>query len=126
MIIAVMRVFQFFESMLEPTAVPPDVPPPGGLAAFYWHYARQARHLVIALFIAGFIVAILDTTIPVFIGRVVTLVSGHKPGSLLHDSWWQLVGMALVLLVARPAALTLQNLITNQGIIPSFSNLVRW
>ena len=34
--------------------------------------------------------------------------------------------MALVLLVARPAALLLQNLITNQGIIPSFSNLIRW
>jgi len=71
-------------------------------------------------------VAILDTTIPVFIGRVVTLVSAHAPGSLLHDNWPQLVAMALVLLVARPAALLLQNLITNQGIIPSFSNLIRW
>src|SRR4051794_24647429 len=125
-ITGVMRVFRFFESLLEPTAVPMGAAPPAGLAAFYWHYAGQARRLVAALFVAGFIVAILDTTIPVFIGRVVSLVSGHEPGSLLHDNWPQLVGMALVLLVARPAALLLQNLITNQAIIPGLSNLVRW
>ena len=125
-IVKIMHVFRFFENLLEPTAVPTGTTPPAGLGAFYWHYARQARHLVAALFVAGFIVAILDTTIPVFIGRVVTLVSAHAPGSLLHDNWPQLVGMALVLLVARPAALLLQNLITNQGIIPGFSNLIRW
>src|SRR5215472_8155439 len=98
-----MPVFRFFEALLEPTALPPGPPPPPGLAAFYWHYARQARHLVVALFIAGFIAAVVDTTIPVFIGHVVTLVSSHAPGALL-----------------------LQNLITNQGIIPGFSNLIRW
>src|SRR5215469_18173787 len=102
-----MRVFRFFEALLEPTALPPGPPPPPGLAAFYWHYARQARHLVAALFITGFIAAVVDTTIPVFIGRVVTLLSNHTPGSLLHDNWPQLVAMALVLLVAAggpPAA----------------------
>jgi ATP-binding cassette subfamily B multidrug efflux pump len=34
--------------------------------------------------------------------------------------------MAAVLVVARPLAMLLQNLITNQAIIPGFSNLVRW
>src|SRR5207237_4718886 len=99
--ISAMRIFRFFESLLEPTAVPTEVAPPAGLAAFYWHYARQARHLVAALFVTGFIVAILDTTIPLFIGRVVTLVSAHAPGSLVQDNWPQLVGMALVLMVAE-------------------------
>jgi ATP-binding cassette, subfamily B, multidrug efflux pump len=121
-----MRLFRFFESLLEPTALPPEAPPPAGLAAFYWHYARQARRLVVALFIAGFIAAVIDTTIPVFVGRVVTLVSSRPPGSLLRDFWPLLVGMALVVLVARPASLLLQNLITNQAIIPGLSNLIRW
>src|SRR5260370_26971684 len=61
--IKVMRVFRFFENLLEPTALPPEGAPPAGLGAFYWYYARQARRLVAALFVAGFIVAILDTTI---------------------------------------------------------------
>jgi ATP-binding cassette, subfamily B, multidrug efflux pump len=121
-----MRVFRFFEGLIEPTAIPPQGTPPAGLAAFYWYYARQARGLVAALFVAGFIVALIDTTIPVFVGRVITLVSNHKPGSLLRDSWPPLLGMAVVVLVARPLAMLLQNMITNQAIIPGLSNLIRW
>ncbi|HXO90628.1 MAG TPA: ABC transporter ATP-binding protein [Stellaceae bacterium] len=121
-----MRVFRFFESLLEPTAIPPQGPPPAGLAAFYWHYARQARGLVAALFVTGFIVALIDTTIPVFVGRVITMVSSREPGALLRDSWPPLLGMAFVVLVARPLAMLLQNMITNQAIIPGLSNLIRW
>ncbi len=120
-----MRVFRFFESLLEPTALSPEAPPPAGLAAFYWHHARQARGLVVALFVAGSTVAFLDTLIPVFIGRVVTMVSSQTP-DILHSYWPQLLGMAAVLLVARPSALLVQNLITNQAIAAGLSNMVRW
>ncbi len=120
-----MRVFRFFESLLEPTALSPEAPPPAGLVAFYWHHARQARGLVLALFAAGSVVALLDTTIPVFIGRVVSIVSSHQP-DILHSYWPQLLGMAAVLLVIRPSALLLQNLITNQAIAAGLSNMVRW
>src|SRR5438132_777889 len=121
-----MRLFRFFESLLEPTAIPPQGVPPADLAAFYWHYARQARGLVAPLFVAGFIVALIDTTIPVFVGRVITLVSSREPGALLSDSWPPFLGMAFVVLVARPLAMLLQNMITNQAIIPGLSNLIRW
>src|ERR1700688_645473 len=121
-----MSVFRFFEGLLAPTALSPTAPPPAGLMAFYWHYARQARGLMVALFLAGFMVAALDTTIPLFIGRLAGLVTTHAPGALLAEAWPSLLGMALVLLLARPAALLLQNLITNQAINPGLSNLVRW
>ena len=118
--------FRFFEALLEPTALPPDTPPPAGLAAFYWHYGRQVARLVFVLFIAGSVVALLDATIPVFIGKVVTLVSTHTPATALHDTWPMLLGMGFVILVLRPAAVAFQHLITNQAINPGFTNLVRW
>jgi ATP-binding cassette, subfamily B, multidrug efflux pump len=121
-----MSPFRFFERLLEPTALPPEAPPPAGLLAFYWHYARQARGLVALLFLAGLAVATLDSTIPVFIGRIVTLVSSHAPGSLLRDNGMQLLFMGFVLLVLRPSALFLQNLVTNQAIAAGLSNLIRW
>src|SRR5882757_5160741 len=121
-----MSSFRFFEHLLEPTSLPPEAPPPAGLLAVYWHYARQARGLVALLFLAGLVVATLDSTIPVFIGRVVTLVSSRAPGTLLHDSGMQLLGMGFVLLVLRPSALFVQNLVTNQAIAAGPSNLIRW
>ncbi|MGH7040386.1 MAG: ABC transporter ATP-binding protein [Stellaceae bacterium] len=121
-----MRLFSFFETLFDPTATPADEAPPTGLAAFYWFYARQARLLVVALFIVGSLVALLDTTIPVFIGRVVAMISKEAPATLLHDNWRQLLAMAVILLIARPVALFLQWLVTNQAIAPGFSNLVRW
>ena len=72
-------VFKFFENLLDPTAATPEAPPPSGLLAFYWYYARQVRGLILLLFVAGFLVAELDTTIPIFIGRMVGLLAKFTP-----------------------------------------------
>jgi ATP-binding cassette subfamily B multidrug efflux pump len=123
--------FRLFESILRPTGPPPAAPPPvltepRALGRFYWHFARQARWLVAALFATGLTVAALDTLVPVFIGRTITLVSTHPPAALLRETWPQFAGMAAVLLLVRPAALVVQFLITNQAIAPGLTNLIRW
>jgi ATP-binding cassette, subfamily B, multidrug efflux pump len=118
--------FRFFETSLAPTAVPDNAEPPSGLAAFYWHFARQAKALFIGLFAIGFVVALLDVMIPVFIGKVVTLVTESRPEMLLATSWSWLLGMAIVLLVLRPAAFTIQHLLINQAIAANVSNRIRW
>ena len=121
-----MAMFRFFERSLKPTSVAGSTEPPAGLAAFYWHFARQAKALFIGLFAIGFAVALLDVMIPVFIGKVVTLVTASKPEELLAASWPWLLGMATVLLVLRPAAYTTQHLLMNQAIAANVSNRIRW
>ena len=74
--------FRLFEKALNPTEPPTQSQPPAGLIAFYWHFARQAKGLFVALFITGFIVALLDSAIPAFMGRIVTLVTSSKPETL--------------------------------------------
>jgi ATP-binding cassette subfamily B multidrug efflux pump len=119
--------FRLFENSLNPTEPPPmQAQPPGGLAAFYWHFARQAKSLFVALFIAGFIVAVLDSAIPAFMGRIVTLVTSSPPQTLWTEHWPVLVGMAAVLLVLRPLAQMAQNLVANQAIAVNVSNMIRW
>ena len=121
--------FQWFENRVRPTRTDPSAPPPSqadGLLRFYWHYARQVRGLIAALFGAGLVVALCDAGIPVIIGRVVSLAGVHDPATLFRDAWPQLLGMAAFLLVLRPAALLTQQLITNQAIAAGLTNLVRW
>ncbi len=118
--------FRIFEKSLAPTAIPGNAEPPPGLVAFYWYFARQAKGPFIALFAAGFAVALIDVMIPVFIGKVVTLVSNTTPEELLASSWPVLLAMALVLLVLRPAAYTIQQLVMNQAIAANVANRIRW
>ena len=118
--------FHFFERSLKPTAVPESAEPPAGLVAFYWHFARQAKPLFIGLFAVGFAVALIEVMIPVFIGKVVTLVTASKPEELLNTAWPWLLGMAGVLLVLRPLASTSQHLLMNQAIAANVSNRIRW
>ena len=118
--------FSRFENALKPTALPDNPEPPASLAGFYWHFARQAKGLFALLFIAGFIVALLDATIPVFIGRIVTLVTSSQPDRLFAESWHLLAGMAAIILIARPIAIALQNLVANQAIAANVANMIRW
>ena len=93
-----------FEKFLAPTKTPSQAEPPATLIGFYWHFARQAKGLFAMLFVAGFVVALFDATIPVFIGRVVTLITASDPKTLVAEQWHILAGMAAVLLIGRPLA----------------------
>jgi ATP-binding cassette subfamily B multidrug efflux pump len=118
--------FKFFERLLATTTIPEQPVPPVGLVAFYWHFARQGKRLFVALFAVGFVVALLDVTIPVFIGKVVTLVTNTRPEDVLTDAWPMLIGMAAVMLILRPLAFVTQHLLMNQAIAANVSNRIRW
>lgn len=117
---------RFFEKLVDPTATPANPEPPAKLIPFYWHFARQAKGLFILLFVIELFVALLDTAVPWFIGKVVTLVSKVEPDRFLTDTWPWLAAMAVVMLVARPAIVFARYMVTNQALAGPFSNLIRW
>src|SRR5262249_58724385 len=114
------------ESPRNPTREPERPVPPSGLVAFYWHFARQVKGLLIALFIIELSVALFDTAVPWFMGRIVTFVSHVTPERFLAETWPWLIGMALTVLVARPGIILARYLVTNQAIAGPFTNLIRW
>jgi ATP-binding cassette subfamily B multidrug efflux pump len=127
-----------FENLVNPVASPgqaasrvlgvpvPEDVPPADLAGFYWYFIRQARLLFVLLFVAGLVVALLDALIPVFIGRVVGLLTDRVPGHLFAEAWAPLLGMAAVLLFCRPLAVFMQNLIGQQSINATVTSMIRW
>src|SRR5262245_32366457 len=118
--------FSTFERLIPPTRPPEQPEPPATLLGFYWHYVRQARGLFAALLVVGLCMALLDSSVPVFVGRLVHLVSSSTRETLIDDAWPTLLLMAFVLLVARPLTVLSRSLVANQAIAPGFSNLIRW
>ena len=118
--------FAFFEQFLTPTSAPQNPEPPPGLIAFLWHFARQAKWLFAALFVAELCVALSDSAVPWFMGRVVTMVTKTPPDRFLATGWPWLAGMAVVVVLVRPVATLTRYLITNQAIAAPFTGLIRW
>ena len=118
--------FKLFERFLTPTAAPEHPEPPTGLIGFLWHFARQAKWLFAALFIAELFAALSDSAVPFFMGRVVTMVTKTPPERFLADGWPWLLGMAIVVLLVRPAVMLTRYLINNQAIAAPFTGMVRW
>ena len=117
--------FSYFESRIRPTRVP-TAPPPPGLIAFYWHFVRQTRGLYAAMFATGLAVALIDTSIPVFIGRLVSLMQTDDRAAAFHGALPALIGMALLVLIGRPAALLADSLVRNNAVVPGATSLIRW
>jgi ATP-binding cassette subfamily B multidrug efflux pump len=117
--------FAFFESRIRPTALPGSAPP-AGLLAFYWHYVRQTKGLYGAMFVTGLVVALIDTLIPVFIGRLVRLMEAPDRAATLAEAMPMLVAMALLVLIGRPLALLMDSLVRNNAVVPGVTSLIRW
>jgi len=119
------RLFRFFEQRIHPTAAHAGAPPPG-LLPFFWHFVRQTRGLFVAMFATGLVVALIDTLIPVFIGRLVALMESADRAAALHDASPKLIAMAVLVLVGRPLALLADSLVRNNAVVPGVTSLIRW
>src|SRR5262245_38850955 len=83
------------------TASPAVGAPPEGLVAFYWHFIKQTKGWYAAMFAASLAVALLDTVIPLFIGRLVSLMEATDRAAALAGATPMLVGMIALVLVVR-------------------------
>ena len=126
-----MSLFSYFESRVpNATAAPPaaverDGPPPG-LLAFYLHFVRQSPRLYVAMFVFGATVALLDTIIPLFIGRLVGLMTTPDPRAAVLAQAPLLLAMAALVLIARPLAILADSMVRNNAVIPGVTTLIRW
>ena len=100
--------------------------PPAGLLAFYWHFVRQTKGWYAAMFAASLAVAALDTVIPLFIGRLVSLMETPDRVAAVREQWPLLAAMIGLVLLVRPLVLLADISIRHMVLIPGATSLIRW
>ncbi|MCR4281509.1 MAG: ABC transporter ATP-binding protein/permease [Bauldia sp.] len=118
--------FRFFETLIDPFRPHDPSMPPQTLGGFYWHYARQVWPALLALMGIGFVVAMIEVSIFRYVGSIVDLLKTTSPTRVFADYGPTFLWMGFVIVVARPIATIIHDLLVQQTLAPSFTNLVRW
>ena len=117
---------RLFQSKIRGTSSPGPGAPPPGLLAFYWYFVKQTKGWYAAMFAASLAVALLDTVIPLFIGRLVSLMEAVDRQAALAEQWPLLLGMVALMLVVRPLVMLADIAIRHNALIPGVTSLIRW
>jgi ATP-binding cassette subfamily B multidrug efflux pump len=118
--------FRFFETRIDPFRDHDDSTPPATLVGFYGRYCRQVWPYLAALMTVSLIVSLIEVTILRFIGALVDLLRSTSPDNVLQDRGPEFLAMGLLILIGRPLASFLHDLIVQQAIAPGMTNLIRW
>ncbi|HMH17753.1 MAG TPA: ABC transporter ATP-binding protein [Burkholderiales bacterium] len=118
--------FKYLQSRIRGTASTGPGAPPPGLVAFYWHFARQTKGWYALMFVTSLAVALIDTAIPVFIGKLVSLMEAADRQAALAAQWPLLLGMVALVLLVRPLVMLIDMLIRQNAIIPGVTSMIRW
>jgi len=117
--------FRYLQSRIRGTATVGGTPPPG-LIAFYWHFVRQTKSWYALMFATSLAVALIDTVIPVFIGKLVSLMGAVARQGALAKEMPMLAGMVLLILIIRPVVLLVDVAIRQNALVPGVTSLIRW
>ncbi|WP_371346943.1 ABC transporter ATP-binding protein [Ancylobacter sp. IITR112] len=120
------RIFALFEKLVDPFHPAPIGQPPEGLIAFYWHFVRQTGWVYVAALGAAFVVAIIEVSLFRYIGQIVDLLQASSPQTFFADHGGLLLWMAFVVVVARPLANLLHDLLVRQTITAKVGPMIRW
>ncbi len=118
--------YRYLQSRIRGTARASTGTPPPGLIAFYWHFVRQTKRWYGLMFMTSLAVALIDMVIPVFIGRLVSLMEAADRHAALGAESNMLAGMAVLILLVRPMVLFADVAIRQNVLIPGVTSMIRW
>ena len=119
--------FRIFENMVDPfTDYPEEDRPPRRIWPFLWAYSLPFKRIFLATAIMSVVVAAMEIWLISYMGRLVDILSGLSPDQVAAEYGWELVAVALFILLIRPAIQGLDTALLNNGIIVNFGTLIRW
>jgi ATP-binding cassette, subfamily B, multidrug efflux pump len=100
--------------------------PPASLAGFIWFYIRSVRGWLVLVFLSALLLAVLEASLLLLVGRFVDLLGSTPPERLIAEHGKLLVAGAAALLVIRPLVHLANEGLINQVIVPQVTNRIRW
>ncbi len=120
------RLFTWFENRLDPYPDDPIAPPPAGLLAFVWHYAKPAWPLVLAFSLTSALIAMIDVAIYGLMGSFVDWLSAQDRTNFLSEHGWTIAGGVIFLVVIVPVIHFTWELMFHQSYAANFPMMIRW
>ncbi|WP_349370757.1 ABC transporter ATP-binding protein [Salinarimonas sp.] len=124
----VARLIGWAESRIDPfSPFRQDETPPGrGVGAFAWHYLAPVKGWFAVLTVAAIAVGLLESSLYLLIGWFVDLLAEGDPATILETHGLAMAGVALFVLVMRPALNFAHDLVKNQIVVVNSTNMIRW
>ncbi len=118
---------RWIEQLINPFGSDRLDQPPARLGAFFRHYLVQAWAIFAFTLVTAALVAILGAALYAYVGVLIDrMESAADAGSFFAENLGLLAGIVVLVLVLTPGVDAVHVLVMNQGIVPSFTNLVRW
>ncbi|MDB9952344.1 ABC transporter ATP-binding protein/permease [Porticoccaceae bacterium] len=118
--------FGFFERLINPFPAQKPQRPPKGLYEFCRYYTRGMEPWLLVMAGLTVVTAVSEAMLYAILGQIVDWLASSDPTTFFEDSWLQLVGMTVFILLFIPMMTAIQSLVVHQTLMGNFPMLVRW
>jgi ATP-binding cassette subfamily B multidrug efflux pump len=120
------RIFDWFESRIDPYPSDDPTRPPKTLYAFCRHYTKGMEIWLILLAASSALIALTEVLLFSFMGNIVDWLSESDPKTFIQNEWPSLLAMGLVVVIARPLMSAFGSLLLHQTFLGNFPMRIRW
>ncbi len=100
--------------------------PPARVFPFMWSHLAEVRGWLAAILITGLAFAGIEAALYVLVGWFIDMLAKTPPEALWREQGAVLIGLALLVLVARPLAYFANHAVVDQVVVPPLTNRIRW
>ncbi|MCZ4353511.1 ABC transporter ATP-binding protein [Roseovarius aestuarii] len=118
--------YKKFENLVDPFAPASTATPPATLWAYLKTHYGPFRKWMIVLAVTGMVVALIETGLIFYSGRVIDLLGANSPDTLMVNHGTELLLAGLFVLTVRPMAIGLNHLLMEQMLASNMQEQVRW
>ncbi len=118
--------FRFFENLVDPFAPHRASTPPATVWAYLKSQYGSFRRWMIWMALTGVVIALIETGLIFYTGRVVDLMDASDPAAFWASHGVELAVAAFFVIALRPVAIVINRLFLEQTLVGNLQDQVRW